>query len=442
MKHIIIILLTITSLSTQLFAQKRGIDCHNRFTFGMGAGYRVDFMKFTQVSPSFSYATPDYHNNYIASAFAYKEFGDNGILAIRPQLSFLRRGARYVFEYDDIEEDFHGYNIYAKYFDVRIPLILNFAPYHRNRLQPYLYVTPIFGKVLGGTILPSYDDIPEIKLTKANIAENYFALGCALGAKYNWESNKKRLFLGLEIMYDHGITDTYSKKEKDGKVNDIGHYIDYNHAPLKGKRLFKGLEFQIVFGISLKTIKKQKPLNNPNTTVNNKPSVNNKEDVTKPNIVKETPSEITADNKEMSKPNKDTITEPTVNQTLTKNNQQETIKTDVNKKDDTSITFSVNSATLTPENQTYLDSIAGELKKTGAKVNLIGHTDNHGSYAFNIRLSRERAKAVSDYLIKQGVDPNKITIKAVGYNLPTADNSTEQGRARNRRVELKIENMK
>ena len=78
------------------------------------------------------------------------------------------------------------------------------------------------------------------------------------------------------------------------------------------------------------------------------------------------------------------------------------------------------------------------LKNSGARIKLIGHTDNIGSYGFNINLSRNRAKVVMEYLVKQGVARDKITTEGFGSNRPAADNTTEQGRAKNRRVDLEI----
>ena len=67
-------------------------------------------------------------------------------------------------------------------------------------------------------------------------------------------------------------------------------------------------------------------------------------------------------------------------------------------------------------------------------VHIVGHTDNIGPASYNQTLSEQRAGSVKDYLIKSGVDPAKITILGMGERSPVADNSTREGRARNRRV--------
>ena len=70
------------------------------------------------------------------------------------------------------------------------------------------------------------------------------------------------------------------------------------------------------------------------------------------------------------------------------------------------------------------------------KVEIDGHTDNRGSAAYNMNLSERRAKAVMKYFVDNGVEAERLTTKGFGLTQPAASNDTEQGRARNRRVEL------
>jgi hypothetical protein len=67
-----------------------------------------------------------------------------------------------------------------------------------------------------------------------------------------------------------------------------------------------------------------------------------------------------------------------------------------------------------------------------------GHTDNIGSDEYNQKLSEERARAVREYLVSQRVADSNVTAKGYGKSEPVADNSTSQGRAQNRRVELVV----
>ena len=100
--------------------------------------------------------------------------------------------------------------------------------------------------------------------------------------------------------------------------------------------------------------------------------------------------------------------------------------------------FAFDSAELTPQDKATLDTLATRLKALefiGGVAN--GHTDDVGEEAYNRELSERRAQAVVDYLATKGVAPGRI--KAVGYgeSKPLADNSTEEGRAQNRRVTIR-----
>ena len=70
------------------------------------------------------------------------------------------------------------------------------------------------------------------------------------------------------------------------------------------------------------------------------------------------------------------------------------------------------------------------------KIEVGGHTDNVGSADANLKLSRERAQAVMAALAERGVAAGRLTAKGYGQTVPVADNRTEDGRAKNRRVEL------
>jgi len=88
--------------------------------------------------------------------------------------------------------------------------------------------------------------------------------------------------------------------------------------------------------------------------------------------------------------------------------------------------------------ENYLNDVATRVKKTGEKVFLTGHTDNIGSNESNIVLGKRRAVIVFDYLVSKGVSTSQIVTKSKGENSPIARNDSSAGRAKNRRVELKI----
>jgi len=101
--------------------------------------------------------------------------------------------------------------------------------------------------------------------------------------------------------------------------------------------------------------------------------------------------------------------------------------------------FQFNSVDLDPEASRYFDELAEVLHENPEiKINLTGHTDNIGSDKFNIKLSLSRAMAIKDYLITKGISADRITAEGRGMREPKYDNTTDEGRAQNRRVELTI----
>ena len=90
------------------------------------------------------------------------------------------------------------------------------------------------------------------------------------------------------------------------------------------------------------------------------------------------------------------------------------------------------------EVESYLDEVAVSVIQSGKSIQLTGHTDNIGSDEANYALGKARAESVRQYLISKGVNPDKIAVMSKGKTEPIADNSTEEGRAQNRRTELQI----
>lgn len=103
------------------------------------------------------------------------------------------------------------------------------------------------------------------------------------------------------------------------------------------------------------------------------------------------------------------------------------------------ISFDFNSAAVRPEFRPALDQVAQTLVDFPSTfVDVKGHTDSIGSAAVNQRLSEQRAVSVADYLSMRGVQQQRIATRGYGYTMPIASNDTEEGRAQNRRVEIKL----
>jgi len=110
------------------------------------------------------------------------------------------------------------------------------------------------------------------------------------------------------------------------------------------------------------------------------------------------------------------------------------------------LTFDFDSAELTAEDKAILDNAVSKLapykdafRAQTAHVEIVGHTDSTGPEAYNQKLSERRANAVADYLANQlGADRSRMIVSGKGESDPIADNSTREGRAKNRRVEVEI----
>ncbi|NJN46435.1 MAG: OmpA family protein [Candidatus Competibacteraceae bacterium] len=101
------------------------------------------------------------------------------------------------------------------------------------------------------------------------------------------------------------------------------------------------------------------------------------------------------------------------------------------------VTFATNSADISSSFYPVLNSVGvvlNEFKQT--YVDVIGHTDNTGAADYNQTLSERRARSVADYLVSRQVVPERFVVRGMGLTAPIADNSTADGRALNRRVEI------
>lgn len=113
--------------------------------------------------------------------------------------------------------------------------------------------------------------------------------------------------------------------------------------------------------------------------------------------------------------------------------------TDINLRMPSGVTFDFNSSTVKPDFRPALDQVAMTLKEYPSTfIDVSGHTDSIGSDAVNQQLSEGRAKAVADYLTYQGIASARMATRGYGKQFPVASNDSEDGRAQNRRVEIKL----
>lgn len=101
------------------------------------------------------------------------------------------------------------------------------------------------------------------------------------------------------------------------------------------------------------------------------------------------------------------------------------------------VLFKTNSAQISPDFEQTLEQIAGTLQEhPETSVEVVGHTDSAGAAEYNERLSVKRASSVTQYLAARGIDPVRLSATGQGETMPVADNTSAEGRAQNRRVEM------
>ena len=101
------------------------------------------------------------------------------------------------------------------------------------------------------------------------------------------------------------------------------------------------------------------------------------------------------------------------------------------------IHFDFNKADIKPSGYPILDNVVQVMKKNkDLSIIIDGHTDNIGTEAYNLKLSKRRAESAKAYLVRKGIAKSRIQTKGYGFERPVATNKTEEGRARNRRVEF------
>jgi OmpA-OmpF porin, OOP family len=101
--------------------------------------------------------------------------------------------------------------------------------------------------------------------------------------------------------------------------------------------------------------------------------------------------------------------------------------------------FDVNKFVVKPEAKAKLTDLVDKVKAIGLEVVIaVGHADSDGSVALNQTLSVNRAEAIKKFLVSKGIEPNRIYTEGKGKGQPVADNSTKEGKAKNRRVEIEV----
>ncbi len=121
--------------------------------------------------------------------------------------------------------------------------------------------------------------------------------------------------------------------------------------------------------------------------------------------------------------------------------EAEITKQKLSQLDFSNITFEKNSTALTADAQSTLDQVVSALSENPTvNIHVNGHTDSSGNPELNLKLSKQRAQSVFDYLVNAGIDGIRIQANGFGDQFPIAPNDTKAGRIKNRRIEIKVKN--
>lgn len=381
----------------------------SRWSIGIATGYHPNLMRFRGISKE---AYPEREANHSGLFLLFAEYRAPKNFSFRPEIGFLSRGGTLYMR--NLGQVVQGtYSLKAKYFDIRVPIIYN-IPLKKTKIQPYAYIAPVLGFTLGGNVslseLTRNGDLHRynLKLSKGNMASAYFGMAIGAGVKYPIKIVGHTFHIGAEFSYELGFTDTYSKRERNSDVTIVNNMP----GPVASTRKNSGFELKVSFSVPL-TIFKKRPK------------------VVKPEPVY-VPQPAPAPAPVVKKEEKPCYTLQEIQQMVAEGK-------DVNGKTICSVDdihFDISQCTIKENSKKYLEQVVSVICDTGLYVEVKGHTDSSGSEEFNMKLSKDRALAVYNYLISNGVSKDKVAYSYYGESEPLTSNETPEGRKLNRRVEF------
>lgn len=408
-------------------------SAYSAWHIGVGGGVHGSFLRYSDLNEeTFPEKKGDWSG--VFTVFGERTFGKKAQFVVRPELNILRRGGTLtdIFSnvefssgksyYDEFDISDVRYRVRATYLDLRVPLAYQFGD-QSSRLRPYVFVSPILGFTLGGSIDAEYRheingdesykyDGVHMDASKANYAGVYFALAAGAGVKYQFRVGRHDCFLAAEAQYEHGLSDTYGDDNAAKNKIAIGSFPGASVGDkIEGTRKYSGVEFRVLLGIPLSLFSKA-PAAPVVHVVEPKP------------VVVEEPKE-----------EKPCYSLEEINDLMARG---ENVKGKTICAINDAINFDFGKSQVKPESYAYLDRLATTLIRTNSRIMVKGHTDNVGTEEFNLNLSKERAMAVVDYLVGKGVPRARLAYDYYGMSLPLTTNDTEEGRTLNRRVEFEI----
>lgn len=326
--------------------------------------------------------------------------------AIRPEIEFINRGA--ILRFEDI-----NYKMDAKYFDFGFPLIVSFAP--NAAVNPYLFVAPEICIVREGEITFKSHQTGKLTtdLNVVNIRPFDVGVMAGLGLEVPIDINGFRFSLAAEAGYSLGLLNTFSDDELDGDAIVLNP-SPYTFTP-EGSRNNRGIEASVTLSL---------PLSNIHLIPKPKPKPVIIEEVEEPKLEKE-------------------VLEYEIKDCYSFEEIYSFVSLGVDVSDKRicvfDMKFQFGSAKLMPSAEKYLDNVVTMMKAfPEMEIQINGHTDNVGTEETNQKLSEQRAQSVYNYLAKHGVETERMSCRGFGLRYPIDANTTDAGRARNRRVEIEV----
>lgn len=378
------------------------------FLVGLRAGISIFDMRYS--SSDFSIYKHHYGVREQIGVFAEYDYLWKG-LSLRFDVLYSPRGVKLTWK--DID-----YRLRSYYLDLRLPISYTFL--RDKKVQPYVTIAPNVNFVMNGLIRYSSDhSYYEVDFSKANFRSVDFSLFFGVGVKAPIQVGKQILYVGGEFGYNLGFCNTFSNME----LQNFSDAVNVDMYDVSGTRKNGGFELAVnvawMIPHKAKTPKVEKPAPAPAPLPEPEPVIEREPE---PENVIEYKS-------------KDCYSIEEMQAFMTLNLSIEDKRICM-----FDLKFEFGSAVLKHQSEKQLDKFVELFQQfPNTHMEISGHTDNVGSDEYNQKLSENRAKSVYDYFIKKGIAGDRMTIKGYGSKYPIDTNETDEGRARNRRVEIDIQ---
>ena len=405
-KILFIVIMAVVAFGVRVSAQDLSSD--NHFVVGARAG--IDIFNMRYLSHDVDIYKHHYGVREQIGLFAEYDYLWKG-LAVRADVLYSPRGVRLTWQ--DI-----NYKLRAYYFDIRIPITYTF--FFFKMIQPYVMFAPNVNFALGGhSYYANFIRDYTTKLSKANFRPVDFSLFFGAGVKAPIPVGKYTLYVGGEFGYNLGLCNTFSQMELDNVANAI----NLPMYDVNGTRKNGGFEVAVTVAWVI-------------------PQKEHAPKVKEEPVAEPAPTPVQDTVKE--EPNSDNVIEYQTKDCYSIEEMKAFITLNMPINDKRVCMFDMKfefaSAVLKKESEAQLDKFVELFQMfPNMKLQINGHTDNIGSDEYNQKLSEDRALSVYNYFVKKGIPENSMKIKGFGSKYPIDTNETEEGRAKNRRVEVDIQ---